>query len=115
MKVVMLAIVVGLFSINSCAIAKGGGYGYSSYRGYSHSYGNSLGSTVPRAPMPSYGTGSNLNSTSVRGYTRSNGTYVAPARRSMPDNSINNNWTTKGNYNPYTGSAGTKRGNPFGN
>jgi len=44
----------------------------------------------------------------VRGYFRSNGTYVAPHYRSAPDGNFHNNWSTKGNYNPYTGEAGTR-------
>lgn len=44
----------------------------------------------------------------VRGYFRKNGTYVAPHYRSSPDSSVWNNWSTKGNVNPYTGKAGTK-------
>ena len=46
--------------------------------------------------------------TYVRGYTKSNGTYVAPHYRSSPDSSYNNNWSVKGNTNPYTGKSGTK-------
>lgn len=45
---------------------------------------------------------------SVKGYYRSNGTYVAPHYRSNPDGNVYNNWSTKGNVNPYTGKAGTK-------
>lgn len=45
----------------------------------------------------------------VSGYTKSNGTYVAPHFRSSQDNSYNNNWSVKGNTNPYTGQAGTKQ------
>lgn len=44
----------------------------------------------------------------VRGYTRSNGTYVAPHYRSSPDRSSFNNWSTRGNVNPYTFKMGTK-------
>lgn len=44
----------------------------------------------------------------VRGYTRSNGTYVAPHYRSSPDRSYNNNWSVQGNTNPYTGQMGTR-------
>ena len=39
---------------------------------------------------------------------RSNGTYVAPHYRTSPDRSRLNNWSTKGNYNPYTGKSGTR-------
>jgi len=44
----------------------------------------------------------------VRGYYRKDGTYVRPHYRSKPDGNFNNNWSTKGNTNPYTGKKGTK-------
>lgn len=44
----------------------------------------------------------------VKGYTRKNGTYVAPHYRSRPDGNFSNNWSTKGNINPYTGKEGTR-------
>ena len=43
----------------------------------------------------------------VRGYYKSNGTYVQPYTRSTPDNSYNNNYDVKGNTNPTTGESGT--------
>ncbi len=48
----------------------------------------------------------------VNGYTRSNGTYVEPYYKSSPNNSAYDNYSTKGNVNPYTGQEGTK--NPYG-
>jgi hypothetical protein len=39
----------------------------------------------------------------VRGYFRSNGTYVQPHWRSSPDGNPYNNWSFPGNVNPYTG------------
>ncbi len=45
----------------------------------------------------------------VNGYFRSDGTYVQGHWRSSPDSSYNNNYSTKGNYNPYTGQKGTQR------
>lgn len=47
------------------------------------------------------------SSHAVRGYTRKDGTYVAPHRATNPDNTRMNNWSTKGNVNPYTGKEGT--------
>ncbi|MDQ7251018.1 hypothetical protein [Dongia sedimenti] len=44
----------------------------------------------------------------VDGYYRSNGTYVQPHYRSAPDGDSSNNWTTRGNVNPYTGAVGTR-------
>ena len=38
----------------------------------------------------------------VSGYTRSDGTQVRGHYRSAPDHSYANNWSTKGNTNPYT-------------
>jgi hypothetical protein len=70
-------------------LVRGGGHG--GYKGSSHSSSRSGGS-----------------STAVRGYTKKNGTYVQPHRRSAPDGSKTNNWSTKGNVNPYTGKQGTQ-------
>lgn len=47
----------------------------------------------------------------VRGYTRRNGTYVAPHYRTAPDSTKLNNYSTQGNVNPYTGKSGTV--NPY--
>lgn len=44
----------------------------------------------------------------VHGYYRQNGTYVQPSHRSSPNSTMYDNWSTKGNINPYTGKAGTK-------
>jgi hypothetical protein len=44
--------------------------------------------------------------TYVRGYYRSSGTYVQPYYRTSPNYTRLDNWSTKGNYNPYTGSRG---------
>jgi len=39
----------------------------------------------------------------VRGYYRSNGTYVRPHYRTNPDGNPYNNYSFPGNYNPNTG------------
>jgi hypothetical protein len=44
----------------------------------------------------------------VSPHTRKDGTYVPGHRQTNPDNSKQNNWSTKGNVNPYTGKAGTR-------
>jgi hypothetical protein len=44
---------------------------------------------------------------SVNGYTKSNGTYVAPYYRSAPDTTVQNNYSFKGNSDPYNGNTGT--------
>lgn len=45
----------------------------------------------------------------VKGHTRKDGTYVAPHYRSKPNGTKTDNWSTKGNVNPYTGKAGTQK------
>ena len=44
----------------------------------------------------------------VQGYTRSNGTYVQGYYRTTPNYTRNDNYSTIGNVNPYTGTYGTK-------
>jgi len=48
---------------------------------------------------------------SVKGYTNKNGTYVALHRATNPNGAKIDNWSTKGNTNPYTGKPGTKPAN----
>ena len=44
----------------------------------------------------------------VRGYVRhSTGTYVMPHYRTAPDHSRLDNWSTRGNYNPFMGKRGS--------
>lgn len=71
--------------------AKGGG----------HSGGHSGGSHASRSAS---GSGAHT----VRGYTRKNGTYVAPHRQTNPNKTKKDNWSSKGNVNPDTGKRGTK-------
>ena len=44
----------------------------------------------------------------VSGYTTKNGTYVAPHYQTNPNGTKNDNWSTVGNVNPFTGKEGTK-------
>lgn len=44
----------------------------------------------------------------VQGHYRSDGTYVQPHYQSAPNNSTYDNWSTRGNINPYTGEEGTQ-------
>src|SRR5881394_2164410 len=50
----------------------------------------------------------------VSGYVKSNGTRVAPYYRTNRDGDFYNNWSTKGNVNPYTGAAGSRLTPPSG-
>lgn len=44
----------------------------------------------------------------VHGYTTRSGRYVQPHMRTAPDHTRRNNWSSRGNVNPYTGKVGTK-------
>jgi hypothetical protein len=54
------------------------------------------------------GTGSKANSTYVHGHFKKDGTFVEGHRKSTPDTKFENNWTTKGNDNLYTGKDGVR-------
>jgi hypothetical protein len=58
------------------------------------------------------GLGSAHAQVAVGGYYRNNGTYVEPHHRSAPNSSAYDNYSTKGNVNPYTGKAGSE--SPYG-
>ncbi|BCA00028.1 hypothetical protein [Bradyrhizobium diazoefficiens] len=62
--------------------------------------------SVGAAQAQYLGTGSNPNSHSVSGYTRSNGTYVQPYVATNPNGTQRDNYGTSGNVNPYTGATG---------
>ncbi|MEB0058798.1 hypothetical protein [Variovorax sp. LG9.2] len=51
---------------------------------------------------------SSSGSHSISGHTRGNGTYVAPSHATNPNATKADNWSTKGNVNPYTGKPGSK-------
>ena len=75
--------------LSSGAIAKGG-------HGGSHSGGSHAGGHT------------SSGSHSVRSYVRRDGSYVAPSHATNPNGTRSDNYSTKGNVNPYTGKAGTK-------
>ena len=45
----------------------------------------------------------------VNGYTKRDGKYVQGHYRSDSDSSFDNNWSSSGNSNPYTGKKGYKK------
>jgi hypothetical protein len=75
----LVAFTTGTFA--QVAFARGGGHGGSLSSGGSHR---------------------------VSGYVTKNGTYVAPHMQTNPNSTRGDNWSTKGNTNPYTGQPGTK-------
>lgn len=44
----------------------------------------------------------------VNGYTRQDGTYVQPHYRSNPNSTVEDNYSTYPNVNPYTGEQGRR-------
>src|SRR4051812_15401367 len=74
--------------------------------------GSSYGYTAPAAPRaPSYpSVPSYQQDHSVRGYTNQNGTYVQPHRQTNPNSSRCDNYSSRGNVNPYTGQTGSAGG-----
>jgi hypothetical protein len=54
------------------------------------------------------GTGSNPNSHSVSPYVNSHGTYVQGHQQANPNNTQLDNYGTRGNFNPNTGTYGTR-------
>ena len=52
------------------------------------------------------GTGSNSQSHYNRGYSRQNGTYVAPHYSTNPNRTQRDNYVAKGNNNPHNGKTG---------
>lgn len=51
------------------------------------------------------------SSTYQRGYVRRDGTYVAPTMRTNPNSTIQDNYSSRPNINPYNGRIGTA--NPY--
>jgi hypothetical protein len=60
---------------------------------------------VVAAPGAAFAKG---GSHSVKGHTTKNGTYVQPHHATNRDSTKSNNYSHKGNVNPYTGKTGTK-------
>ena len=44
----------------------------------------------------------------AKGYIKKDGTYVQPHQKTAPNKTKDDNHSTKGNTNPYTGKKGTK-------
>lgn len=49
------------------------------------------------------------SSHSVKGYTKKDGTYVQPYKKTNPDQIRRNNYSSEGNFNPSTGKSGKQR------
>ena len=65
----------------------------------SYNYGSNSRRSTTTSTYGSYGT--NPSTTSVSGYTRSNGTYVNGYTRTQRNDTNHDNYSTYRNYNPY--------------
>lgn len=70
--------------------------------------GDKMKKIVLLAFLSSIFTSFSFADTYVNGYYKKDGTYVAPHYRSSPNGSTYDNYSTRGNTNPYTGKRGTK-------
>lgn len=61
----------------------------------------------------SYGTGSNPNSHYVQPHSRSDGSLGGGYYRTNPNNTTLDNYGTRGNLNPYSGSYGRRGGSLY--
>ncbi|RWA56874.1 hypothetical protein AU476_01950 [Cupriavidus sp. UYMSc13B] len=99
-KLIVALTLLALSAFSTASYARGAGGssagGYQGYNAYGSPYSNSMGTTA---------TTGNHN---VSGYVRDNGTYVQPHMQTNPNATRNDNYTTRGNVNPYTGAPGTK-------
>lgn len=120
----VIALFVGLVAFATPSGARGshggGHYGGSHYShsasfhsgGSSHIYHHSGAHTSLRQDTGSHtarvssSTGTSVHYT--HGYTRKNGTHVRGYRSTNRNSTRNDNFSTRGNVNPYTGQAGTK-------
>jgi hypothetical protein len=89
--------------LSTPAFARGGGHGGGHSGSHSSSHYGSRSSH--------YGSGTvNSQNHTVSGYTRHDGTHVNSYHATNPNATRNDNYSTAGNVNPYTGKAGTKPG-----
>ena len=67
-----------------------------------------LAAALTFAATASQAQGVNQNSYPVQSYTTSGGTYVQPHQQTNPNNTQRDNYSSRGNVNPYTGAVGTR-------
>ncbi len=65
-------------------------------------------SAKPKSAAPKPSGATSPKTENVKGYTKKDGTHVDAYKRTAPDSTKRNNFSTKGNVNPYTGKPGTK-------
>lgn len=71
-------------------------------------YGNSAGNSLSGGGSGLYGTGSNPNNHYVQPHITSNGTAVQGHHQTNPNNTQLDNYSARGNVNPFNGAIGTR-------
>ena len=110
-KFLTLGLTVLLSLALACpAFAKGSRSGTSSLYtgGKSYSSKSSYGSGKSYSSKSRVSTPRQNRETSIRSYTKKDGTHVEAHKRTTPNKTQQDNWSTKSNVNPYTGKKGTK-------
>src|SRR5690606_7498538 len=100
--IILLGILIG-FVTNVNAQLKKDGTPDMRYKANKQVYGNCSCSCASK--RDNY---NNTNATCQSGYYRSNGTYVKGHYKTKSNGTYHDNYSTKGNYNPYTGSNGSR-------
>jgi len=92
-----MKLVIVLFAVGAALVGVSGSLAAKSAHPGSHHSSSVRSYVAPRA-----------SDSRTRGYTRRDGTYVHSYMHSAPDGTKLNNFSTKGNVNPYTNKVGTK-------
>lgn len=118
MKHLLALAVVAAFALSAGGAYARGGHSGGKSSGSKSSSGSSKSSGGSKSKVGSHsskgsgasatGTDSNSSSHRVRGHVKKDGTFVEGHRATNRDQSKRNNYSTKGNFNPYTGKEGTK-------
>ena len=95
MHLIRAALLAGMIALAPLAVSAHGGGGHSG----GHSRGHAKGDKASDGAVSDH---------FVHGYFRKNGTYVRGYYATNPDSIRDDNYSTRGNVNPYTGKAGTK-------
>lgn len=110
MRIVILALAILAATVGG-ADARGGSHAVSGYTRSNGTYVAPHMSANPGTYSGSSSSGLSVPSVpdhSVSGYFRADGTYVQPHMATDQDQTRNDNYSTRGNMNPYTGTPGTK-------
>jgi hypothetical protein len=87
--------------------SRGGGGGHSGGSSHSSSHSPSVARHAPAHSTHAAPVRPATGDHSVRGYVKKDGTYVAPHHATNPNGTKADNYSTKGNVNPYTGKVGS--------